>query len=1246
MFNTLPQPLRNLSDVSLKQHVRDCHKDDVAVLLYQHTSLRDIRKWTGQLSADPMFDVLFVFQHSSDSTKTEVESLMQEIEQEPQAHYPLSCEVEWADNGKITVQVVAQSEFFDQESVQRILDSINEVLQCMPLDADANISDAFGVKTEPTTPSEPNDTLLEQQVNGVKHFEWTPPAVAIRAAIASLLNLDPTDIDEHSTIFTLGLDSIDAVKLTSRLRRGGLSISVSKILQAQTIPRILQTVQTNDESPVAANVTSKLSQMEPQLQSVTHYLGVPENEAVERILPATPAQEALIADMYRTELREYFNHDVLHLGSNTELHRLKGAWQMVVDHSPILRTMFLEVSHPDIDSVFAQVVLKSTHLAFEELEARGEDGFETIFESIRMDVLSKIREKPPLRLTLIKIRDEHYLLLSLAHAQYDGYSLALLHDDVQRAYQDSFVPRPPYNDAIEAALTAVNDEALRFWTDALSGTVARPFPHLGSDAEASKTNRAEQTTMVSSSATRAFCKSNGISMQALAQTCWALTLAHYTRSMEVMFGVVLACRDSKDAEDVMFPMMNTVVMRASLHGSRAQMVKHMQSLGVDMLPYRRTPLRAIQAAAGRIKQHAGARLSINLFDTIFIYQHKPQSQGNAGTALYESVGGSSDVEYPVAVEMEASDSGMIIRGACRGSVLDQLGTEQLLETVEEVLAALIHAPDEPTVDFDGSEVSICGMDSFYLDDLKDEDNNASEQRVEGDDASADMSPTISAIVEAFAQVSKVSRTEIGSSTTIESISIDSISAIKVAALLRKQDIHLSVSEILRAKTASRMAKSLETRPASNSRTEQSTSETISRAIQPYIDQDILHNAGIDPNEVETVLPATAGQVYMLIMWQKTAGQLFYSTFRYQLDADVESEDVHLAWKNLTTHHPILRTIFCATGDINIPVLQVVLRASPDSMGEEQQVTMGAAQQPMVSLQLHKNDAGYELKLKIHHALYDAISFPILMHDLASLVAGKPPSTPKLKIEDFIASSVTHRSKQLRKHFWSDYLDDINHLSLAQPQTGAQHKRVEIFKPALFGGVDGVEKIARKENLSLQSILFAAYAKIYANLAAKACGESEPAQVVALGIYLSNRAHRTSLETLAAPTVNLVPLLIRSPLQNSLLEVARRVQEDLQKIGTVDHSTVGLWEVERWTGVKVDTFVNFLKLPGTDADDAERQREVQIKAVDGARIEERSRVVEPGEGGELELPRELEGMKGADAYEVKPICDRGGLCATD
>ena len=1220
MFNTLPQPLRLATTSTLEEHIRVRHDDNVGVLPYQHTPLRDIRKWLSWNSLDSIFDVLFVFQHSSESARRATDSLLQQVNNHPEAQYPLSCEIDFSDSGITTILVVALSKYFEQGDVQSLLEGIQEVMQCLAKGLDVSLSKRFDIGDEPVGAIQSDGANELEHVNGVQHFEWTPSSLSVRSEMAVLLHLDESEIDEHSTIFSLGLDSIDAVKLVSRLRKAGLTISVSKILKAQTIARIMDTIERDDSNLANGVAASEVLYLRRQLETIASDLYAGDPQGVETILPATPTQEALVADMYRTELREYFNHDVLRLRSGTDIEKLKHAWQTVVDHSAIFRTIFVEVPHPDFDTVHAQVVLKNTQLDFKSHECKGVDDFEAIFDRIRVDVLHKLCSRPPLRLTILNVNGDQYLVLSLAHAQYDGHSLVLLHEDVRRAYFNSLTSRPSCIIPLEAAVTSVSDEALRFWTDTLSGAVTFSFPQAGLDDEASQTHRVERSSTISTSAAREFCKRCEVSMQALAQTCWAVTLAHYTRRMEVTFGVVLACRDSNAAEEVMFPTMNTIALRASLHGTRAQMVQSVQSFGTEMHPYQRTPLRAIRVSVADMLRTSDNSPANGLFDTLFIYQHKPSQAYDAGEPLYDSVSGSSSVAYPVAVEMEASDGEfVVIRAACGGSVLDEVGTEQLVEIVDEVLSAIINAPEEPTVDFDGGEVSVCGMESFYLDEFRDDDNENEPDDADGS-TNTESSPTTSSIIEAFSQISKMPTTDITPSTTIESIGIDSISAIKLAALLRRQDIYLSVSEILRAKTPSWMTEVLKTKKTANSAPEHSSKDIISTAIQSYLEDDLLSKSGIKPETVETVLPATAGQVYMLSMWQKTHGQLFYPTFQYQIKGDVDVAVIDGAWKSLAKHHSISRTVLCATGDRSMPALQVVLRSDVDPINPT----------PMASLKAEKNEEGCKISLSIHHALYDAVSLPLLLHDLKLLLSGKSLSSPSLTFEDFIAPTASHRAKQLHKHFWSDYLDNMNSLTLGQPEADGPQKKVNIFRPALINNTNEFEKIGRKWNLSIQSLLFAAYAKVYATLTTGV--DSEKGDVV-LGIYLSNRSHLPDLETLAAPTVNLVPLLARAPQQSSVLDIAKEVQQDLQKITGVEQSAVGLWEIEQWTGVKIDTFVNFLKLPEV-SDGRNDDKSVSIQPLDTGRLQERSHVVEPEDLSSFEVPKELEGMRGVEAYQVR------------
>jgi hypothetical protein len=289
-------------------------------------------------------------------------------------------------------------------------------------------------------------------------------------------------------------------------------------------------------------------------------------------------------------------------------------------------------------------------------------------------------------------------------------------------------------------------------------------------------------------------------------------------------------------------------------------------------------------------------------------------------------------------------------------------------------------------------------------------------------------------------------------------------------------------------------------------------------------------------------------------------------------------------------------------------------------------------------QLHATSTadGWTLQLSIHHALYDAISLPLLMEDFQTLVSGISPTPSPLSQTDFLALSLKPSAQTSRENFWKSYLSEANPLTLQQPASNETRIRVEIFKPALLPTTSNFETIARRENLTPQSILFAAHARVYAKLARRTQPHTSNDDVV-LGIYLAGRSHIEHLPTLRSPTLNLVPLLVRNVSNTSLLEIAKQIQQDLQAIGSAENSGVGLWEIAAWTGVKVDTFVNFLRLPQAAENENENDRiggenaVVRLEAIDDERLAVRSHIADPTNNDEdetvgFQIPKEPAPLK--------------------
>ncbi|OQO07881.1 hypothetical protein B0A48_06673, partial [Cryoendolithus antarcticus] len=1229
MFNTIPRQLGLQRNDTWRNVAKRAHDVSAATVPYQHSSLRSIRKWCGFAGAEPLFDVLFVFNADDANTRVLNTDFWQRMDETPVAEYPLAFEVELNASGVFQVTAVAQGRTADETALQTIVTDFGRALDLICRDEHRHVSDDFEVARIVESQSHHRAPVPDGDLNGVHNFTWTSAASQLRREIACLAQIDDATVDEHSTIFALGLDSIDAVKLVSRLRKLGLTIPISEVLRAQTILRILQYTQQHPHVAQTSPTPSKLKSLELSLQKNLRLPSGISPHNVERVLPCTPLQEGLLAEMVRSDLHEYYNHDVLHLSPYTDVQRLLAAWQNVCDQSPVLRTIFVPIESPDNDFAFAQMIRKPGKAHMAQLALSDISDVTRVLDEIRRDVQATIRSRAPTRLTLVTIRNDKYLILSLAHAQYDGHSLAILHTDLQNAYLGRVSSRRPFADeAIEASLNAMSNSAVSYWRSALHGATPSPFSRASTPKVLQeKVHRTQRIAEISAQYAREFCQEQGISLQSLAQTCWAVTLAHYARRLEVIFGVVLACRDTEEAENTMFPTMNTVVMRSALHGSRRDVLHQIQNATTEMLPYARTPLRAIQAAHAASCSDDTSSRPLPLFDTLFLYQKRPApTTENPETPLYTSVRSSANIEYPVAVEMEVVGDEIHFRAACKAEVLDQRGSEQLLDAMTDVLSRIVNEPDKHTVAFTGSRVSICGLPTVTLqEDEKRPEPGHRRERVR-EEKPGDRTHSL-AIREVFAQVSRVTVADIRLTATLDSVGIDSISAIKVASLLKKQNIHITVSELLHARRVDRIAEIVhekETTPPENA---VSSMVTVSKYLKDHVGDYIPELAGIDAVDIESVLPALPVQLYMLQIWARSRGTLFHPTFTYTLHGNVGEAVMRTAWRQLIVEQPILRTVFVSTKNTEVPLVQAVLRTVENAIIFGDEVPRADDSRPMVHLQVNKRNRIWELRLSIHHALYDAVSVPGLISDFETLLRGFRLAPKTVTQEDFVALGVTDEAQQKRQVFWTGYLRNTKQRQISVRTIADRDGRVEIFQPALMPSTSELAALAREYDISIQSLFFAACAKVYACLGQAASGGND----VVLGIYMANRSHLDNLSSLRAPTLNLVPLAVRDVRSKSLLDSAKQIRRDLQDIGTTVNSAVALWEVERWTGVTVDCFVNFLKLP--DAEESiSGDADIRIEGTNDGRFEQRAEMISRPGSDEFAMPAPLQGLPEMRAYK--------------
>ncbi|KAJ6262346.1 hypothetical protein Dda_3153 [Drechslerella dactyloides] len=1164
LFNSIPCYLPISKGTTWKDYALQAHGFNINSIPYHHTPLRQISKWIGQGSR-PLFDVLFVFQPSVSSSRNRA---LEEIDSSAIPDYPVALEIQQSGDGKYHISVTTDPAYLSEAKSSLLLKSV-----------------AAGIENLLDRPEDEVSVLKNLQRVGVNlfscheasqakdastprptEFTWTKTSLAIREELSVLTGVPEDTITAKSSIYQLGLDSVEAIRLSSRLQKKGIILKVSDIMRETTIEKMmvyLKSLKTqqgvNLESPkITLAEFDKAARRAIKSKSPSF-----EMDAVESILPTTPLQDVMVAESIGSDFGLYFNHDVLELHKGIDLDKLQRVWKNIVKRNPILRTTF-EDAHDGTPHEFVQVVWKDIALEWEIIDSTSGH------ESGRVDELmaSHKARKVPFALGVVRSDKRDLMVLSMSHALYDGRSIGLLLDDVAREYNGETTDRPDYKPFLQKIINLDMDNSIRFWKQLLSGSAPQTFPAAEDGWEILK---AERVSSVSVEKFVRVCKDQRISEPVLGQACWSLLLSDMLAQDDIVFGTVVSGRETEESEEYMFPTMNTIPVRAILHETVGDILQSMQHSYTQSLGHQYVALRDLQRNVCKPGQR--------IFDTLLVYQKNKGSEGER--KLWRSIGGASQIEYTMAVEIEAAGDNLVWRISASSHIVNSGEVKDILDVLDSILHRIICNPEIGYRQLCGSPL---GATLHEKQKSKKDENTELEAEEINSESSEDYRAIEQKIATAISNISKVDIKEIKSSTSIFHLGIDSISAIRLASELRRNAVFISVSEILRESTVEKIARFLYRKrqlpkysPEPVTQSEISSSQVVK----------VVSLAGLQTEDVEYVSLATAGQLFLIKAWESSRGRIFLPTFSFKATKVLLPSKLGLALKALVKANSILRTTFVSAGD---SLYQVAHRhASPsfqatlftsDSVPESslRQVNQIEASltydMTVPSVRLHLVSAEKEsyIFLTLHHALYDAFTLPSLLSQLSDLYEDGQTALP---------GSSAPRTQDLRpetKNFWTEYFAGNQSTLLPQRDTSIDiTNRIELYRTKHVSNVHAIETACRKYGISLHSLSIACFGQILSKMLAK----DSPI----LGVYISNRHliddPERDIRTL--PTLNMVPLMVKNASKTSLLGLAKRVQADLLQISTSDAARTNLLDIYRWTGIRIDSFVNFLREDEIDGD---------------------------------------------------------------
>lgn len=475
----------------------------------------------------------------------------------------------------------------------------------------------------------------------------------------------------------LGGDSISAMRLVASAHGEKLQISFIDIFKHPKLADLAAIGSRAGQDEKAEKLIQPFALIQSPL-TATDVLGeivqqchIP-IEKIQDAYPTSPLQEILITLSIK-QPGAYVAQHILALDETVDIKKLKNAWQHTVQETDVLRTRIIQLRSGTI----IQAVLTEDPIDWREtasLNVAKEDA-----GKISLHLGAKLASY-----TLVcTSSSERYLVWTIHHALYDGWSISLMLQRVQQLYAKgvSSLPQTPYVKFIQYVTNAHAEASTEYWRRSLTGAAPYQFPqqsHIVSDD-----NHHGQT--LQHVVKKAPHRHTDVTPSNVIRAAWALVIAAYTSSDDVIFGETLACRDiaMTGITSVCGPTLTTVPTRIKLdYGATVEdFLKVISRNATDRIPYQHYGLFNIKA----IGEEMAAACN---FQNLLIIQTENEAVLDSMWSVHDNDEQSNFFTHPLVIECKMGQSNIEILAHYNTNVISSWQVQHLLYQLESVLAQL------------------------------------------------------------------------------------------------------------------------------------------------------------------------------------------------------------------------------------------------------------------------------------------------------------------------------------------------------------------------------------------------------------------------------------------------------------------------------------------------------------------------------------------------------------------------------
>lgn len=447
--------------------------------------------------------------------------------------------------------------------------------------------------------------LLENEsfsIEASRQIATTPAERVMLGLVSEVLGRSQASLSAENNFFKIGGDSLRAIKLVQLCRSRNIKLSVQDIFRAPQISEMASAVQMPEKEeppvPIERERVAPFSLLDYEvkgqvIREVVEKTQLDEAE-IEDIYPCTPLQEGMISLSLRSP-SAYVAQSTYALPPDCDLTQLREAWSKVVKANFILRTRIFQ--HNSEGAL--QVVLQKDPEWFEGDSLRM---YLKMDQEIPMGIMD-----PLLRLAVVtentdnghqdnNRRGKSFMVVTMHHAIYDGWSEGLILNQLTSAYAREAIPQCQFPRFIKF-IKETQHLAEAFWKMQMHNLEtpsavfpSSPLPNYVPVPTASCTRRMDLTEGHTSS---------HFTLSSQLRLAWALVMHHFTTSEAVVFGVIVNGRSDgiPGIEQITGPTLANLPCRVTLTPSQTieESLSEIQKHSSSTLPFEQYGLQNIRA---------------------------------------------------------------------------------------------------------------------------------------------------------------------------------------------------------------------------------------------------------------------------------------------------------------------------------------------------------------------------------------------------------------------------------------------------------------------------------------------------------------------------------------------------------------------------------------------------------------------------------------------------------------------------